>query len=370
MSDSASPENVMTSQSQTMVASPASAASHTDPRRTGRILWIDDEPAVCELIETVLRISGHQVEVTTSGQQGVRLACDRAWDLIGLDLVLADLDGAEVLSRLRAAGVTAPVLVLTGYWDDSERLNRAWRAGATECQPKCLKNHELLESVERLMHRQEGASQTLATIPILSLLNWMSELDGLSLPGHQGAARPHLNREFQRRLVVAMMDREVKIPCFHACACALGRTVADETGGCSRASFDELDRAINAAVRTSRIRHRQVSRAVELLEAPLSASRAMSEEKLAREVGLSASHFGRLLYDFTGLDFRDWIRLNRLRTSVRALAGSTEQVKSIAHDVGWTSHTVLDDCFRSVFGLSPTEFRVAAWRLGGRPGPR
>jgi len=80
-----------------------------------RILVIDDEESIRGLLSTVLKRKGHEVFLADSGQKGINMF-ERTRPLITiLDLHLLDLNGMEVLSRLRIIDPQACVIILTGY---------------------------------------------------------------------------------------------------------------------------------------------------------------------------------------------------------------------------------------------------------------
>ena len=78
-----------------------------------RILVVDDEPNITDLLSTALRYTGFSVAVASTGRQALTQATSFLPELILLDVMLPDLDGFEVCRRLRDDGVTVPVLFLT-----------------------------------------------------------------------------------------------------------------------------------------------------------------------------------------------------------------------------------------------------------------
>ena len=78
-----------------------------------KILVVDDEPSIVDAVATSLRYEGFEVEEATNGRTGLRKAQDDPPDLMILDVMLPDLDGFEVTRRLRADGVSTPILFLT-----------------------------------------------------------------------------------------------------------------------------------------------------------------------------------------------------------------------------------------------------------------
>src|SRR6266545_3930769 len=78
-----------------------------------RVLVVDDEPSITDLVATVLRYEGFQVGVAANGWDALRQASEFRPELIVLDVMLPDHDGFEVHRRLRERGEDIPVIFLT-----------------------------------------------------------------------------------------------------------------------------------------------------------------------------------------------------------------------------------------------------------------
>ena len=78
-----------------------------------RAVVVDDEDSLTDLLSMALRYEGWDVRIASDGQKAISLARDFRPDVIVLDIMLPDIDGMQVLSRLRADGVQTPVLFLT-----------------------------------------------------------------------------------------------------------------------------------------------------------------------------------------------------------------------------------------------------------------
>jgi len=92
-----------------------------------RVLIVEDEPRLAENIARSLRESaGYAVDVATDGQEGSFLAESNTYDVVLLDLMLPQMDGMEILTRIRQAGQHTPVLVLTAR-DTLDLFNFAQR---------------------------------------------------------------------------------------------------------------------------------------------------------------------------------------------------------------------------------------------------
>lgn len=102
------------------------------------ILWIDDEARGDDAIVSLMGLEGFDVEVADNGADGVRLAQQRRFDAIVLDLKLADMYGLTVLRRLAREKVSTPVVVVTGCYSEPEVEADALEAGAVAFARKPL----------------------------------------------------------------------------------------------------------------------------------------------------------------------------------------------------------------------------------------
>jgi two-component system, OmpR family, response regulator len=120
-----------------------------------RILVVDDETAITELVSAALRFVGFDVEAVSSGREAI-LAIDRlAPDLVILDVMLPDLDGFEVLRRLRAAGDLVPVIFLTAR-DEPENKLRGFTHGGDDYLTKPFSLEELVARLRAILRRSGG----------------------------------------------------------------------------------------------------------------------------------------------------------------------------------------------------------------------
>jgi DNA-binding response OmpR family regulator len=95
------------------------------PDRPGRVLVVDDDPAVADVVRRYLVRDGHAVECVHDGYEALRRVAEAPPDLVVLDLTLPGMDGLEVCRRLRARG-PIPVVMLTSRSDETDRLVEAF----------------------------------------------------------------------------------------------------------------------------------------------------------------------------------------------------------------------------------------------------
>jgi len=123
-----------------------------------RILVVDDEPAIRRFLRTSLGAQGYQVDEAADGQAALELLRRIPPDVLVLDLGLPDLDGFELLRRLRAGGSALPVIVLSSRADEKGKVE-ALDLGADDYVTKPFGIDELLARIRAaLRHRlqQQG----------------------------------------------------------------------------------------------------------------------------------------------------------------------------------------------------------------------
>jgi two-component system phosphate regulon response regulator PhoB len=127
------------------------------PGLAARILVVDDEPDLLELVRLTLHQAGHQVDTATSGRAALDALRQRRPDLLILDLMLPDLSGTELCRRLRADSEFAslPVLMLTAKADEVDRVV-GFELGADDYVTKPFSTRELALRVAALLRRSQG----------------------------------------------------------------------------------------------------------------------------------------------------------------------------------------------------------------------
>jgi len=116
-----------------------------------RILVVEDDRPIAAMLERVLGTEGYDVDVANDGSEALRLARERPFDLVVLDLMLPGLDGIAVCRRLRATS-SIPILVLTARGRTEDRV-LGLDSGADDYVAKPFHNEELLARVRALLRR-------------------------------------------------------------------------------------------------------------------------------------------------------------------------------------------------------------------------
>ena len=130
-----------------------------EPGRAGSILLIDDEPRIVNFVRRGLEAEGLQVDTAGDGEEGLRLALSRSYDLVILDLVMPHLDGHEVLDRMMLEKPSQPVLVLSAL-DDTASKVRCLEGGAEDYISKPFSLDELLARVRARLRSAARSGST------------------------------------------------------------------------------------------------------------------------------------------------------------------------------------------------------------------
>ena len=117
-----------------------------------RVLLVDDEPSISQMLSMALRYDGWQVEVAANGTEAVDLAEAFMPDVMVLDIMLPDFDGMQVLARLRSRGDLVPVLFLTALGSVDDRV-KGLTAGGDDYMVKPFSIEELVARLRALVRR-------------------------------------------------------------------------------------------------------------------------------------------------------------------------------------------------------------------------
>ena len=130
-----------------------------------KILIVDDEPFMVEMLQTFLGINGYETVGAYSGQDGIVLSQIESPDAMILDLMLPDIEGFEVCRALRSISVTerVPVLILSARTTQADK-DRAMSAGANGYLTKPVRMAELLGELRRVIEKIPVTPPTTTTI--------------------------------------------------------------------------------------------------------------------------------------------------------------------------------------------------------------
>ena len=133
-----------------------------------RVLLVEDDSSTAKSIEMMLRSDGYVIDVTDLGEDGLEIGKLYDYDIIILDLMLPDIDGYEVLRRLRAARVHTPVLILSGLTELDNKV-KGLGFGADDYLTKPFHKRELIARIHAIVRRSKGHPESVIRTGKLSV---------------------------------------------------------------------------------------------------------------------------------------------------------------------------------------------------------
>ena len=124
-----------------------------------RVLIVEDDSATARTVEAILKAEGFVCDTTDLGEDGLEIGKLYDYDLIVLDILLPDIDGYEVLRRLRAAKVETPTLILSGLSEPDSKI-KGFGIGADDYLTKPFDRRELVARVHAIIRRARGHAES------------------------------------------------------------------------------------------------------------------------------------------------------------------------------------------------------------------
>jgi two-component system OmpR family response regulator len=165
-----------------------------------RVLVVDDEATITDLVATALRYEGFDVEVASNGTDALRSAETFRPDLVVLDVMLPDRDGFAVVKRLRADGHHVPVVFLTAR-DSTEEKVKGLTVGGDDYVTKPFSLEELIARVRAVLRRTGNEGKVSAKLQFADL-----ELDDDTHEVWRGSARIELTPTEYKLLRYMMLN--------------------------------------------------------------------------------------------------------------------------------------------------------------------
>lgn len=121
-----------------------------------RILVIDDEEQICEMLHKKLESVGYEVEDAANGKDGIKLHKENPFDLIISDIFMPEKEGLETIRELRKEYPELKIIAITGGYSSGpeELLNVARMLGANYTFPKPFKLKEVVETINKLLQEE------------------------------------------------------------------------------------------------------------------------------------------------------------------------------------------------------------------------
>lgn len=122
-----------------------------------KILVVEDDPSLLEVICTVLEEESYQVDSANNGSEGLLLAQSKVYDALLLDIMLPEMNGLQIVKKLRTQSISTPVLFLTAK-DSVEDRVKGLDVGADDYLVKPFAITELLARIRALLRRGHGGT--------------------------------------------------------------------------------------------------------------------------------------------------------------------------------------------------------------------
>ena len=206
-----------------------------------RVLLVEDDTSLAKSIEMMLKSEGFICDTTDLGEDGLEIGKLYDYDIIVLDLMLPDIDGYEVLRRLRSSRVKTPILILSGLAEPDNKV-KGLGFGADDYLTKPFNKDELIARIQAVVRRARGNSESvIRTGKLVVNLNARTvEANGkpLHLTGKEYGILELLSLRkgttltkemFLNHLYGGMDEPELKI--IDVFVCKLRKKLASATGG-------------------------------------------------------------------------------------------------------------------------------------------
>jgi two-component system cell cycle response regulator CtrA len=206
-----------------------------------RVLLVEDDSSTAKSIELMLKSENFIVDSTDLGEDGLEIGKLYDYDIIILDIMLPDIDGYEVLRRLRDARVETPILILSGLTELDSKI-KGLGFGADDYLTKPFDKRELLARIHAIVRRSKGHAQSVIKTGKLAVNLDARTVDADSKPLHLTGKEygilellslrkgTTLTKEmFLNHLYGGMDEPEVKI--IDVFICKLRKKLANATGG-------------------------------------------------------------------------------------------------------------------------------------------
>ena len=206
-----------------------------------RVLLVEDDSSTAKSIELMLKSENFIVDSTDLGEDGLEIGKLYDYDIIILDIMLPDIDGYEVLRRLRDARVETPILILSGLTELDSKI-KGLGFGADDYLTKPFDKRELLARIHAIVRRSKGHAQSVIKTGKLAVNLDARTVDADGKPLHLTGKEygilellslrkgTTLTKEmFLNHLYGGMDEPEVKI--IDVFICKLRKKLANATGG-------------------------------------------------------------------------------------------------------------------------------------------
>ena len=131
-----------------------------------KVLIVDDDPSICKLLEKVMKSNDLEPTIATCGKDALSLLRTHTFDLILMDVMLGDMEGFDVIKKLRNQGINTPVMIVSGRNEDYDSLY-GLSLGADDYITKPFNILEVKARIKAIMRRTAKRKEEPAGSPVL-----------------------------------------------------------------------------------------------------------------------------------------------------------------------------------------------------------
>ena len=177
-----------------------------------RILVVEDETRIAEVMQAGLKEEGYEVDTVPSAEQAIQFQMEHDYDAFIIDIMLPAMDGIALCTHLRDAGVTCPILMLTARNGVSDKVS-GLDAGADDYMTKPFEFDELIARMRALLRKSTGYHRNILSVADLVINPNTHEVTragkAIDLSKKEYALLEYLVRHRDRVLTRAMIARAV-----------------------------------------------------------------------------------------------------------------------------------------------------------------
>ena len=277
-----------------------------------KILIVDDDPAICKLLEKVMHSNELETTTVNCGMDALSILKNHTFDLILMDIMLGDMEGFEVIKRLRNQGISTPVMIVSGRNEDYDSLY-GLSLGADDYITKPFSATYLQARVENLLMQRKKLQNFYRDSLTHVTVSETPVAQGETLAGH-ASAEP-----------VSSAAEEPAMP---------------EMSPNDRKFMDKL---------------------VDLMEKNMDNGELVVDD-LVRELAVSRSVFFKKLKTLTGLAPVEFIKEMRIKRAAQLIETGEFNMTQISYMVGINDPRYFSKCFKAQVGMTPTEYREKVGR--------
>jgi len=177
----------------------------------GKILVVDDDPDICEVLKDILELEGYSVETASSGYRALEIGNETAFDVVLMDVKMEGMNGVETFIEFKKIQPGVPVIMISAFAVE-DSIREALRQGAFAIMSKPLDHQELLRKIEEARSGGNGGLILLAddNVELCNSLGDSLDAEGFTtISAHDGGTAVRMTRE--QKFDVIILDMKLPV---------------------------------------------------------------------------------------------------------------------------------------------------------------